>query len=184
MELSVPHIALDPSSMNSTIGAYLDCMFPVGFGTLMLFGTRLFLRSDHSPKEFARRLRFLRILGAVMLIIGVLYDLHGRVAGMRKAGARSALECGGKRQRDTAFARTGRTRTTTLLPPAEPSQSGVALTLPAALQGAPCFAFVQQDCVNRIMGRGSSLLDPTQIESERICELAQHYADYGSMLTR
>ena len=51
-----------------------------------------------------------------------------------------ALECGGKRKRDTALATRERDTTPILMPrrflPAIPSQGGVALTLPSALQGA------------------------------------------------
>ncbi len=50
------------------------------------------------------------------------------------------LECGGKRKRDTAFATRVRAATPVrmphLFPPEIPSKGGVALTLPAALQGA------------------------------------------------
>ena len=58
----------------------------------------------------------------------------------REAGAGETLECGGKRKRDTALAARIRIapplRTPHPSPPAIPSEGGVALTLPAALQGA------------------------------------------------
>ena len=69
-----------------------------------------------------------------------LSEMRGQLGTGMNCGA-GALECGGKRKRDTAFA--PRVRETTAVrmprrfPPAIPSESGVALTLPAALQGAP-----------------------------------------------
>ena len=57
----------------------------------------------------------------------------------RDAGAGGTLDCGGKRKRDTALARRIRITTPVRMPhpspPAIPSEGGVALTLPAALQG-------------------------------------------------
>ena len=61
------------------------------------------------------------------------------------------MECGGKRQRDTAFVRVGRARSTPPDPPAEPSEGGVALTLPAALQGALRTEFIQRDWLNCVI---------------------------------
>jgi hypothetical protein len=55
--------------MNQTIGAYLDCLFYLGLGALMLIGTRLLVRSDASP-EFARRQKLIRIGGGVLLVVG------------------------------------------------------------------------------------------------------------------
>ena len=68
---------------------------------------------------------------------------------LRALGARSALECGGKRQRHAAFGmlcgRAPRCGPGAL----HADESGVALTLATALQGAPRSVFAQQDCVNR-----------------------------------
>ncbi len=58
----------------------------------------------------------------------------------RDAGGSGTLDCGGKRKRDTAMARRIRItlhgRMPCPLQPEIPSEGGVALTLPAALQGA------------------------------------------------
>ena len=64
--------------------------------------------------------------------VKALANTRERVAG--------ALECGGKRKRDTAFATRVRgatpVRMSRQFQPKIPSEGGVALTLPAALQGA------------------------------------------------
>ena len=66
-------------------------------------------------------------------VIGAFADLA-----FERPAKGETLECGGKRKRDTAFG--GRMQGMAHLgPPAIPSEGGVALTLPAALQGCqPC----------------------------------------------
>ena len=69
---------------------------------------------------------------------------------LRECEARSALECGGKRQRHAAFGGfRGRVRRGGSGAP-HAHESGVALTLATALQGASRSAFLQLDRVNRI----------------------------------
>ena len=57
--------------MTQTFGAYLDCLFWIGLGALMLFGTRLLVRPDASP-EAARRQKLIKVIGGALLVVGLI----------------------------------------------------------------------------------------------------------------